>query len=155
MKEIFYKCKAKVSDGEVDRPGGTLRWAFSQPGEVRLKPEAIECGSWVIPYREIDQAVLSVVRAKPLSSYTLLVKWRGKTYQFRLVSNSQRRLKPKLRWPAGSPVPLRKEVARAAKKKWSWSFLLKLYFVMLVLGLLLLLYLEMSAARIPTNVETP
>jgi hypothetical protein len=83
-----YNCVCRALDNEGDRVRFTPRWLFAYRGELRLTDRAIECGNWVIPYKDIlDAVIYEAPRYSPVAAILVICSVNG-TYQFQLKSSS-------------------------------------------------------------------
>jgi hypothetical protein len=115
-------------------------WAIARRGELRLTERAIEFGDWIIPYEEIEDAVLLVGLL-----HMLKVRWRETWYQFGLKSLSIWRVVPDPFWSGDTPFRFRKEAAPIGWLLW--------FFVRLAILLLLFFFFlrYFKAAETRTN----
>lgn len=109
MAKVLHRCMTKATTSEGDDVRRSFHWAVSRRGILEVQPDALACGDWVIPYREIDEAVLYSVRQMLIPGYVLLVKSRGVVYQFGLNWGRF--------WTRDLPFPVRRERARLG---YSW-----------------------------------
>ena len=109
MTKVLHRCMTKATTSEGDDVRRSFNWAVSRRGILEVQPDALACGDWVIPYREIDEAVLYSVRQMLIPGYVLLVKSRGVVYQFGLNWGRF--------WTRDLPFPVRRERARLG---YSW-----------------------------------
>jgi hypothetical protein len=109
MGEVVYRCKTKATDREGDHIRWSVNWLFARRGELRFTERAIECGDWTILYAEIDDAVLLAIPTQWGTAHNLLIKSRGKTYQFQLKSTSLLRLVIDPYLLGETPFPLRRQ----------------------------------------------
>ena len=85
MSEILYKCMTKAIISDADQVRHSLEWVMSRRGILKVFSDRLECGDWVIPYNEINHAVLTSIRSSLfLPGYVLRVQTDSKTYQFGL-----------------------------------------------------------------------
>jgi hypothetical protein len=84
MSKLLYKCMTKATTTEGDNIRYSLNWVFSRRGFLQVFADHLECGNWVIPYSEIQEAVLVRTRQMLIPGYVLRVKARGQIYQFGL-----------------------------------------------------------------------
>ena len=110
MSEVVYRCKTKATDKEGDDFRISRNWMLAKFYELRLTRREIQCGDWTIPYAEIDDAVLMAISPPYILGYTLRVKSRGKTYQFRLLSTSPWWWDLDRFWLGDTALPLRREL---------------------------------------------
>ena len=99
----------KATRAEGDGVRRSLNWAFSRRGFLEVRPDALACGDWLIPYDEIDEAVLYRVRQTLIPGYVLVVRSRGLVYQFGLNWGRF--------WSRDLPFPVKREGARLS---YSW-----------------------------------
>jgi hypothetical protein len=76
---VLFRCRVRGTAREGDRIRLSLNWTFSRRADLVLTDSELTWGSWSIPYTEIEDAVL--VRMGALW-WRLIVRGRGKTYQF-------------------------------------------------------------------------
>ena len=99
----------KATTAEGDGVRRSVHWALSRRGILEVRPGALACGDWLIPYGEIEEAVLYSVRQMLIPGYVLVVKSRGILYQFGLNWGPF--------WSRELPFPVRRERARL---RYSW-----------------------------------
>jgi hypothetical protein len=58
MSKPLHRCMTKATLAEGDEIRRSMSWAFARRGFLEIWPDALACGDWVIPYSEIDEAVL-------------------------------------------------------------------------------------------------
>ncbi|MEW4570273.1 hypothetical protein AB1L88_20595 [Tautonia sp. JC769] len=100
--------KATTAEGEGVRR--SLNWAVSRRGILEVREDALACGDWVIPYQEIEEAVLYSVSQAFIPGYVLMVRTRGVIYQFGLNWGRY--------WGRELPFPVRRE---KGKLGYSWQ----------------------------------
>ncbi len=109
MAEVLHSCMTKATTSEGDDVRRSINWAVARRGLLQVRPDALACGDWVIPYSEIDEAILYSVRQMLIPGYVLLVRSRGVVYQFGLNWGRF--------WMRDLPFPVRRERARLG---YSW-----------------------------------
>jgi hypothetical protein len=109
VSKSLYRCMTKATQAEGDGVRRSLNWAFARRGILEVRPAALACGNWVIPYRDIEDAVLYSVRQTLIPGYVLVVRSRGQVYQFGLNWGRF--------WTRDLPFPVRRERARLG---YSW-----------------------------------
>jgi hypothetical protein len=112
--KALHKCMTKATTAEDDAIRRSFNWAVSHRGILEVRPDALVCGEWVIPYCEIDEAVLYNVRQMFIPGYVLLVRSRGMTYQFGLNWGRF--------WTRDLPFDVRRERARLGYSWFSIAF---------------------------------
>src|SRR5690242_2114082 len=106
MSEVLYRCRTRATNREGGHVRFSRNWATARRDELRLTERAIEFGDWIIPYEEIEDAVLLVGLI-----HQLKVKWREKWYQFGLKSRSIWWGVPDPFWSGDTPFRFRREAA--------------------------------------------
>jgi hypothetical protein len=86
---------------EGDGVRHSLNWASARRGILEIRSDALACGNWVIPYTEIEDAVLCSARQMLIPGYVLLIRSRGFVYQFGLNWGRF--------WSRELPFPVRRE----------------------------------------------
>lgn len=109
MAELLRRCMTKATTAEGDDVRHSLNWVLSRRGTLKIYTDRMECGDWVIPYSDIDEAVLFRTRQLLIPGYVLRVKSRGVIYQFGL--------NPSRFWAGELPFPARREQVRLG---YSW-----------------------------------
>jgi hypothetical protein len=99
----------KATTAEGDGIRHSVNWVVSRRGILEVRPDALASGDWVIPYSEIDEAILYSVKQMFIPGYVLLVRSRGVTYHFGLNWGRF--------WTRDLPFPVRRERARLG---YSW-----------------------------------
>ncbi len=104
MTEPIYTCFTKATTAEGEEIRRSMNWALARRAQLRVMPDALECGDWRIPYAEIDEGVLfRVPTALLIPAYVLRVKSKGKIWQFGL--------NPGKFWRGELPFPVTRESA--------------------------------------------
>jgi hypothetical protein len=109
VTKVLHRCTTKATTAEGDGIRHSFNWAVSRRGILEVRPDALASDDWVIPYSEIDEAILYSVRQMFIPGYVLLVRSRGATYQFGLNWGRF--------WSRDLPFPARREWARIG---YSW-----------------------------------
>ena len=99
----------KATTAEGDGVRHSINWAVARRGILEVRTDALTCGDWVIPYDEVEDAVLYGVRQMLIPGYVLVVTSRGVVYQFGLNWGRF--------WSRELPFPVRRERARLG---YSW-----------------------------------
>jgi hypothetical protein len=89
MDRPLFKCRCIATDKLGDEIRYSLAWVFAFRGEMRLTTEAIEWGNHRILYVEIEEANLVRVITAFGEPYNLIIRSRGRIWQFQLPSNSR------------------------------------------------------------------
>lgn len=84
MSQLLHRCMTKATTAEGEDIRRSLNWVISRRGILKVYDDRLECGNWIIPYGEMDEAVLFRVRQMFIPGYVLRVKTQGKVYQFGL-----------------------------------------------------------------------
>lgn len=113
MAETLYRCVTKATTAEGDDIRRSLNWVISRRAFLVLYADHLKCGDWIIPYGEIDEAVLFRVRQGLIPGYVLRIKTRGQIYQFGL--------NPGRFWRGPLPFPVTRESAALG---YSWFSLI-------------------------------
>ena len=103
MGELLHRCMTKATTAEGTDIRHSLNWVLSRRGFLSVYADRLECGDWIIPYDEIDEAVLFRARQMFIPCYVLRIKVRGRIYQFGL--------NPGRFWAGELPFPARREEA--------------------------------------------
>lgn len=74
----------KATTAEGDDIRRSFNWVVSRRGWLKVYTDRLECGNWVIPYDDIEEAVVFRVRQGIFPGYVLRVKAQGQIYQFGL-----------------------------------------------------------------------
>ena len=101
MADLLHRCMTKATTAEGHDIRCSLNWLLSRRGALKVFSDRLECGDWVIPYEEVDEAVLFQVRQLFIPCYVLRVKTRGRIYQFGL--------NPGRFWQGELPLPVSRE----------------------------------------------
>lgn len=109
MTKPLHRCMTKATTAEGDGVRHSFNWAVSRRGILEVGADSLASGDWVIPYSEIDEAILYSVRQMFIPGDILLVKSRSVTYQFGLNWGPF--------WTRDLPFPVRRESARIG---YSW-----------------------------------
>jgi len=109
MTELLHRCMTKVTTAEGDDIRYSLNWVISRRGILQVYSDRLVCGDWVIPYDEMDEAVLIRTRQMLIPCYVLRVKSKGRIYQFGL--------NPGRFWVGPLPFPVERT---SAKLSYSW-----------------------------------
>ncbi len=111
MTKPLHSCMVKATTAEGDDIRRSLNWLMSRRGRLKVMPEALVCGDWTIPYKNIDEAVLFRTRQMFIPCYVLRVKADRTIYQFGL--------NPSRYWSSDLPFPVRRERIRAEHSPFS------------------------------------
>src|SRR5262249_40584978 len=99
-----------------------------------LGQDALTCGDWHLPYAEFEFARLVTIPTVFGSARTLMVRCRGRTYQFQLRTESAWRVVVHPFWDGPLPFPVVREV-RKPEQPSGWLVLVRV--LALAAGLLL------------------
>jgi hypothetical protein len=110
MPEIIFRCRTKATCREEGRLRFSLNWAFARRAKLVLTDKELVCGDWRIPYSEIEDASLVTVPTLFGPARNLMVRWRGRTYQFQLKSESLWRMVIHPFWDGPLPFQVHREV---------------------------------------------
>jgi hypothetical protein len=111
MEDVLFRCRAKLSIREGYRIRWSINWGLAPRGELRLTTNSLQFQDWIIPYDEIDDAVLlAITLGLAGTGYNLVVNSSGTIYHFQLRSTSLWRWKLDPFWMGETPFPLRREV---------------------------------------------
>lgn len=56
--ELIYRCACKANKGFVGTPEYSAKWLGSKRKSFKIYENKITCGSWVLPFEEINSATL-------------------------------------------------------------------------------------------------
>lgn len=135
MSQLVAECQARViSDpwNEETTKTGDIRvlarsWRQCvREGNLRVISDALEFEDWKIPYKDLDDAVLTRVQAI-VPSYYLRIKVKGKPYQFAIQKGGS---------ALEGDLPF--EVRRASAKGFTWTKALVRFLIFLT-GIALLI----------------
>ncbi len=101
MSELVHKCWAKSVLLEGSVAGAALSWTVARRGYLRIFNDQLRCGSWRIPYDDIEDAVLYTGWGLFLPGHILLVRTRKRTYKFGLNLGGF--------WKGEVPFPLKRD----------------------------------------------
>jgi hypothetical protein len=106
MDGVLFRCRVRGTTREGDRVRLSLNWIFARRAYLVLTGTALVCGDWVIPYAEIEDAVLVSLGAH----WRLIVRGREKVYQFIIPPITFWSTKPAIDpfWDGPLPFPLRR-----------------------------------------------
>jgi hypothetical protein len=104
VSKPLYRCMTKATQAEGEGVRHSLDWVFARRGILEVRPDALVCGDWVIPYSDIEESVLYSVRQTLIPGFVLVVRARGHIYQFGLNWGRF--------WSRELPFPVRRERAR-------------------------------------------
>jgi hypothetical protein len=113
MSKVLFECQAAATTLEGSRIRLSLNWASAQWSTLIIYEHEICFGDWIIPYSEIDDAVLVTL---PLGGFgeqrRLILFWRGQHYQFVLptVSFWPWQSPPASFWDGPLPFAIRRDV---------------------------------------------
>lgn len=82
MTEPLYKCWAKATNKEEGSPRRSHNWVTSKRSWFEIYKDKIECGDWIIPFSEIQEAIVYKTRSLFMSVVVLQLKTSDQTYQF-------------------------------------------------------------------------
>jgi hypothetical protein len=126
MGKLLHKCVTKAMTAEGDDIRHSPNWVYWRRSLLQVYEERLECGDWVIPYSEIEEAVLFRTRELFIPGYVLRLKAQGQVYEFGLNTGRF--------WAGELPFPVRRErlgysrlniavlvLAALAVAYWLWS----------------------------------
>lgn len=87
MPEALYQCMTKGIIADDVRTLGAPRWATARRGFLRVFSDHLECGDWIIPYEQIQEAQVHHGIGMIISGHLLVVRTKERTYQFGLNPN--------------------------------------------------------------------
>src|SRR5262245_9678677 len=134
MSDVIFRTRTKATDREGERLRSSLNWLFARRAALVLGPDALTCGDWHLPYAEFESATLVTIPTPFGAARTLMIRGRGRTYQFQLRSESVWRVVTHPFWDGPLPFPVSREVRRVEPPS-GWLLLVGL--VALAAGLLL------------------
>jgi hypothetical protein len=139
-----YQCECRALENQGNEVRLSIEWRLVRRDELRLTSEALEWGSWSVPYEEIEDAMIyryPLIYGYPFCAgrpATLVVWARGKNYHFQLPSISQFWYVIDPVWLGAMPFPLRFETESARSFRRNNRGVLILIGVVSVLGASLL-----------------
>jgi hypothetical protein len=80
--ELKYKCWCKATNREGSEPRYSQNWVASKRAWFKVYGDRIECGSWVIPFSEVKQAMIYNTRQMFIPVQVLLVVTEQSRFQF-------------------------------------------------------------------------
>ncbi|HOX46883.1 MAG TPA: hypothetical protein PK668_25015 [Myxococcota bacterium] len=101
MADWLHRCWTKATTAEGDAVRRSFSWVIARRGFLKVFADRLECGSWVIPYADMSEAVLFSTRQLFFHGYVLRVKAGGRTYQFGL--------NPGRFWEGELPFPVKRQ----------------------------------------------
>jgi len=107
----LYQCMTKATTAERDHLRRSFNWVVSRRAILKVMPNALVCRNWVIPYDQIDEAILFSTRQLFIPCYLLRVKSGGTTYQFGLNPGGY--------WKGELPFPVKREKAKTSYSPFS------------------------------------
>src|SRR5262245_53602550 len=134
MSDVIFRTRTKATDREGERIRSSLNWLFARRAVLVLGPDALTCGDWRLPYAEFESATLVTIPTAFGAARTLMVRCRGRTYQFQLPTESTWRVVTHPFWDGPLPFPVAREVRRPGPPS-GWLVLIAL--VAVAVGLLL------------------
>jgi hypothetical protein len=104
VTEPLYQSWTKGIEGVRGVPQRSLVWATARRGQFRCYHDRVECGDWIIPARDVRDAVLYETRQGFIPVSVLEVSTPSRTFQFGF--------NPWSRVAANLPFPFRRERVR-------------------------------------------
>jgi len=80
--ELKYKCWCKATNREGSEPRYSQNWVASKRAWFKVYGDRIECGSWVIPFSEVKQAIIYNTRQMFIPVQVLQVVTEQGRFQF-------------------------------------------------------------------------
>jgi hypothetical protein len=77
-----YQCWVKATDAEAGPPRYSASWALARRARLRVFSDRLECGDWIIPSSEVQDAVLFEARQWFIPVFILSLQTSRRTYQF-------------------------------------------------------------------------
>src|SRR5262249_44742989 len=87
----------------------SLNWAWARRAYLLVTETALTCGDWRIPYEEIEATSLVIVPFGFEKFRVLMVRWQGRTNQFRIPSESIWRIVNHPFWDSPLPFPVKRK----------------------------------------------
>ncbi len=56
--DLLYRCYVKGTTSETEEPRRSQNWAKARRAWLRVYADRVECGDWVIPYGDVQHAIL-------------------------------------------------------------------------------------------------
>jgi hypothetical protein len=134
MNDVIFSTRTKATNRQGDRIGSSLNWLIARRAALVLGPDALTCGDWHLPYAEFESATLVTIPTVFGAARLLMVRCRGRTYQFQVPTESAWRVVVHPFWDGPLPFPVVREVRRPEPPS---GWLLVLGLVAVALGLLL------------------
>lgn len=133
MSEILESCMAKAIKTNREEFTRSSKWVLARRGTLFVKKDKLQMDKWVIPYPEIEDAIL--FKTKTLffiTSYILMVKFKGEIYQFGLNPNSY--------WEGDLPFPVKREEGKMGYSP--FSILLRIVAISIILVAIYIDYIK-------------
>jgi hypothetical protein len=112
MNDVIFRTRTKATDREGTRLRSSFNWMIARRAALVLGPDALTCGDWRLPYAEFEAAALVTMPTPLGDARTLMVRCRGRTYQFQLRTESAWRVVTHPFWDGPLPFPVTREVRR-------------------------------------------
>lgn len=91
----------KGTTAEGDDIRRSFNWVTARRGILKIYDDHLELGSWHLPYRDFDEAILFSIRQTFIPGYVLRIKTQGRIYQFGLNYNRF--------WKKDLPFPIERQ----------------------------------------------
>jgi hypothetical protein len=110
MSDTLFRTRTKATDREGERIRSSLNWLVARRAELVVGPDGLTCGDWRLPYAEFESATLVTIPTRLGDARTLIVRCRGRAYQFQLPTQSVWRMAVHPFWDGPLPFPVVREV---------------------------------------------
>jgi hypothetical protein len=82
--EPIHRCMTKGVQGTADQFEYSLSWVTARRATLKLFPDRLECGNWIILFTAIEHAILFETKQWFIPCYVLKIRTAETTYQFGL-----------------------------------------------------------------------
>lgn len=80
--EPIYKCFCKGTNREASSPRRSHNWATAKRAWFRIYEDRVECGEWVIPFNNVERAIVYRTSSLFMPVSILHLTTSGESYQF-------------------------------------------------------------------------
>jgi hypothetical protein len=112
MTELLHKCMTKATTVEGDQMKFGPNWVTARRAILKVFPDRVECGDWIIPNERIEEATLYSIRTNFfIPGYVLRLTREEKAYHFGLNAGKY--------WKGELPFSVNREKGKLAYSKFS------------------------------------
>ena len=112
MTDLLHKCMTKATTAEGDQMKLGPNWVTARRAILKVFPDRVECGDWVIPNERIEEATLYSIRTSlVIPGYVLKLTTEEKAYHFGLNAGKF--------WKGDLPFPVEREKGKLTYSKFS------------------------------------